>query len=110
MVLFPIYFFYVLWFYFLYISFIFYGSIKAITEAIYKWFYFLSTASVWTSSNRNLWTQSRELSELRKPLKFYLFMYDKKESHHHPNKHTILYVFRAPGYNLPVLLSWYKHL
>ena len=27
-------------------SFVFYGSIKAITEAIYKWFYFLSTASI----------------------------------------------------------------
>jgi hypothetical protein len=27
-------------------SFIFYGSIKAITEAIYKWFHFPSTASV----------------------------------------------------------------
>jgi len=27
-------------------SYVFYGSIKAITEAIYKWFYFLSTASV----------------------------------------------------------------
>jgi len=27
-------------------SFAFYGSIKAITEAVYKWFYFSSTASV----------------------------------------------------------------
>jgi hypothetical protein len=27
-------------------SYIFYGSIKAITEAICKWFHFLSTASV----------------------------------------------------------------
>ena len=27
-------------------SFMFYSSIKAIMEAIYKWFYFLSTASV----------------------------------------------------------------
>ena len=26
--------------------YVFYGSIKAITEAIYKWFHFLSTASV----------------------------------------------------------------
>ena len=33
-------------FYFLYISFIFYSSIKVITEAIYRWFYFSSTASV----------------------------------------------------------------
>ena len=30
------------------------------------------------------------------------------DSHHHPKEHTILYVFRAPGYNSPVLLSWYK--
>jgi len=27
-------------------SYVFYGSIKAITEAIYKWFHFPSTASV----------------------------------------------------------------
>ena len=27
-------------------SYFFYGSIKVITEAIYKWFYFLSTASI----------------------------------------------------------------
>ena len=27
-------------------SYIFYSSIKTITEAIYKWFYFLSTASI----------------------------------------------------------------
>ena len=31
---------------FLCVSFMFYSSIKAITEAIYRWFYFLSTASV----------------------------------------------------------------
>ena len=28
---------------------------------------------------------------------------------HHPNKHTILYVFRARGYNSTVPLNWYKH-
>jgi hypothetical protein len=28
------------------LSYVFYGSIKVITEAIYKWFYFLSTASI----------------------------------------------------------------
>ena len=28
-------------------SFVFYGFIKAITEAVYRWFHFLSTASVW---------------------------------------------------------------
>ena len=27
-------------------SYVFYGSIKAITEAIYKWFHFPSTASI----------------------------------------------------------------
>ena len=37
---FPIYLLCVLWFYFLCISFMFYGSIEAITEAVYKWFYF----------------------------------------------------------------------
>ena len=28
-------------------SFVFYGSIEAITEAVHKWFYFSSSASVW---------------------------------------------------------------
>ena len=28
-------------------SFMFYSFIKVITEAVYRWFYFLSTASVW---------------------------------------------------------------
>ena len=32
------------------------------------------------------------------------------DSHHYPNEHTILYVFRAPGYDSPVLLSWYKQI
>jgi len=27
---------------------------------------------------------------------------------HHLNEYTILYVFRAPGYDLLILLSWYK--
>ena len=27
---------------------------------------------------------------------------------HHPNKHTILHVFHARGYDSPVPLSWYK--
>jgi hypothetical protein len=31
---------------FLYISFVFYGSIKVSTGAIYKWVYFLSAASI----------------------------------------------------------------
>ena len=43
---FPICFLYNLWFYLLYISFMFYSSIKVIMEAVYKWFYFSSTASV----------------------------------------------------------------
>jgi len=32
------------------------------------------------------------------------------DSHHHPNEHTILYVFRAPGYDSIVPLSWYKQI
>ena len=41
-----LYIFFVLQFYSLYISFIFYGFIKATTEAVHKWFHFSSTASV----------------------------------------------------------------
>jgi hypothetical protein len=32
------------------------------------------------------------------------------DSYYHPKEHTILYVFRAPGYNSPVLLNWYKQV
>ena len=32
------------------------------------------------------------------------------EASHHPNKHTILHVFRARGYDSPVPLSWYKQI
>ena len=32
------------------------------------------------------------------------------DSHHHPKEHTILYVFRAPGYNSLIPLSWHKQL
>ena len=30
-------------------------------------------------------------------------------SYHYPKEHIILYIFRAPGYNLPILLIWYKY-
>ena len=32
------------------------------------------------------------------------------DSYHRLNKHTILYIFRAPRYDSPILLSWYKQL
>ena len=32
-------------------------------------------------------------------------MYDKETSHYHPKEHTILYVFRAPGYDLPCIIK-----
>ena len=31
------------------------------------------------------------------------------DSYYYPKEHTILYVFRAPGYNSLVLLNQYKH-
>ena len=34
--------------------------------------------------------------------------FNTRDSHHRPKEHTILYVFRAPGHDSPVLLSWYK--
>ena len=38
----------------------------------------------------------------------YVVNLNRIDSHHHPNEHTILYVFRAPGYDSIVPLSWYK--
>jgi hypothetical protein len=39
----------------------------------------------------------------------YAVYFNTKDSYHHPNEHIILYVFRAPGYDSLVLLSWYKY-
>jgi hypothetical protein len=36
--------------------------------------------------------------------------FNTRTSHHHPKEHTIQYVFRAPGYDSLIPLSWYKHL
>ena len=35
---------------------------------------------------------------------------NREDSHYHPKEHTILYVFRAPGYDLIVPLNWYKQV
>ena len=35
----------------------------------------------------------------------YVVCFNTRDSHHHPNEHTILYVFRAPGYDSIVSLS-----
>ena len=39
----------------------------------------------------------------------YIVCLNRIDSYHHLNKHTILYIFYAPGYNSLVLLNWYKH-
>ena len=39
----------------------------------------------------------------------YVVCLNRIDSHHHPNEHTILHVFRAPRYNSLVSLNWYKH-
>jgi hypothetical protein len=38
----------------------------------------------------------------------YVVCFNIKDSHHHPKEYTILYVFRALGYDSLVPLSWYK--
>ena len=132
MVLFLIYF-CIFWFYFLYISFVFYGSIEAITEAIYRWFYFSNTASVWLykrvftrlvhqppvyvfgalttclrvrCTNHLLIKHWLIRGEAHQYID-YVVCFDTEASHH-PNKHMILHVFHARGYDSIVSLSWYK--
>ena len=34
--------------------------------------------------------------------------FNTRDSHHHPNEHTILYVFHAPGSDSLVPLNWYE--
>ena len=38
----------------------------------------------------------------------YIVYFNTIKSHHHPNEHTILYVFRAPGYDSIISLNWYE--
>ena len=135
MVLFLIYF-CIFWFYFLYISFVFYGSIKAITEAIHRWFHFSSTASVWLQhlvyervficsvyqplvyafgvliTRLRVWCTPEALTNQGGRTHQYIdhvACFNTTDSHH-LNKHMILHVFRARGYDSPVPLSWYKQL
>ena len=102
---------------FLCISFVFYSSIKAITGAIYKWVYF-QVPPVYDYST---WYTRRVVTHLvHQPLMCWLIrgearqyigyvVYLNRIESHYPNEHTILYVFRAPGYDSLVSLSWYKH-
>ena len=39
----------------------------------------------------------------------YVVYLNRTDSHYYPKEHTILYVFRALGYNSLIPLSWYKH-
>jgi hypothetical protein len=38
----------------------------------------------------------------------HIVCFNTRDSHHYPKEHTILYVFRALGYDSLVPLSWYK--
>ena len=40
----------------------------------------------------------------------YVVYINRIDSYHYPKEHTILYVFRAPGYDSPVPLNWYKQI
>src|SRR6266702_551026 len=35
----------------------------------------------------------------------YVVYFNRIDSHYHPNEHTILYVFRAPGYDLLCIIK-----
>jgi hypothetical protein len=105
---------------FLYISFVFNGSIEAITEAIHRWFHFSSTACCTTriyafgtpsAYLRGRCTPEALTNQGGRTHQYidHVVCFNTRESHH-PNKHTILHVFRARGYDSIVPLSWYKHL
>ena len=118
------------WFYFLYIFFVFYSSIKAITEAIHRWFHFLSTASVWLYkrvftrlvhqpliyafsapttclcvqyTNHLLVKHWLIRGEAHQYIDYIICF--KTEASHYLNKHIILNVFCACGYDLLILLN-----
>ena len=120
---------------FLCISFVSYGSIEAITEAIHRWFHFSSTASVWLqhlvyervftrsvhqplvyafgalTTRLRVWCTPEALTNQGGRTHQYIdhvACFNTRNSHH-PNEHTILYVFHAPGYDSLVSLNWYKH-
>src|SRR6266699_849324 len=112
-------------------SFVFYGSIDATMEAIHRWFYFskyrqyIITALVVLTTCLRVWYTKYVFTYLvHQPLAYasgalmkqllirgrhryidYIVCFNTKDSHHHPNEHTILYVFRAPGYDSIVSLD-----
>jgi hypothetical protein len=121
---------------FLCISFVFYGSVEVTTEAIYKWFHFSSTASVWlqhllcqprayafgTAATRlrvgalttclRVWCTYKALTNQGEVHQYidHVVCFNTRDSHHHPKEYTILYVFRALRYDSLVPLNWYKQV
>jgi hypothetical protein len=115
---------------------VFYGFIKAITEAVYRWFHFSSTASVWL--NKRVFTRLvyqppvyafgapttclRVRCTNHLLMKHWLIRGDasvyrlrsllqyKGQPFIIQQEHTIPYVFRAPGYGSLVPLNWYKQV
>src|SRR6266567_8968717 len=122
-------------------SFMFYGSIEATTEAIYRWFYFskyrqciITAPVILTACLRARYTEYAFTRLVHQPLTYafgaptthlrvwrtyealtnqgethqyidHVVCFNTRDSHHHPNEHTILYVFRAPGYDSIVSLN-----
>src|SRR6266568_9219396 len=112
-------------------SFVFYGSIEATTEAIHRWFYFskyyqcmITAPVVLTACLRARYTKYTFTRSVHQLLAYasgvlikqllirgrhqyidYVVYFNTIESHHHPNEHTILYIFRAPRYNSIVSLN-----
>src|SRR6266702_8136797 len=110
-------------------SFVFYGSIEAITEAIHRWFYFSKYRQCMiTAPNRvptrsvhrirvyafgvpttrlRVWCTPEALTNQGEAHQYIdlVVCFNTKDSHHRPKEHTIPYVFRAPGHDSLVLLN-----
>ena len=102
-------------------SFMFYSCIEAITEAVHRWFHFLSTASVWLQhllyqprayafGTPTVFTRSvhqlpayasSALTNQGETHQYidHVVCFNTKDSHHRLKEHTIPYVFHAPRHD-----------
>ena len=62
---------------------------------------------VWFAYASGILLKHQLRGEMRQYIDYVVYL-NRIDSHHRLNEYTILYVFRAPRYDSPILLSWYK--
>ena len=112
-------------------SFVFYSSVKAIIEAVYRWFHFskyrqclitapvIPTACLYIQYSSYAYTRSMHQLLVYKALTNqgeahqyidHVVCINTEDSHHRLKEHTILHVFRAPRHDSLIPLNWYQQI